>query len=203
MALNFLVKFCMGFLILWDPGILYNTKLNFFHKKAVMKFNIFFIISVWKQMFCVDSKRNWWLTSRLVSWVNWLILTRVKKKLKNVIIKKMCIAVSSNILAWKFCVNTVSTKFRTNQPKLWVNFPFPQNFHTRKLTQISVFSAVCIWWSQRGKSLSAVSRNNAQVAICSERAWRIKSSIKFDYLQHFRRFPNDCKIILTFQFFLF
>ena len=40
---------------------------------------------------------------------------------------------------WK---GTVSALFRAIRPKLYRNFAFPQNFHTRKLGEISVFFTV-------------------------------------------------------------
>ena len=39
-------------------------------------------------------------------------------------------------------LNTVSPEFRTNRPKLYGDCEFPQNLHTRKLGEISVFYAV-------------------------------------------------------------
>ena len=40
---------------------------------------------------------------------------------------------------WKFCGRA---QFRANQPKLCRNRAFPQNFHTRKFGEITVFYAV-------------------------------------------------------------
>ena len=37
---------------------------------------------------------------------------------------------------------TVSVEFRKNYTELWGYFDFPQNFHTRKLGEITVFYAV-------------------------------------------------------------
>ena len=42
-------------------------------------------------------------------------------------------------ILWK---GTVYAKFRANHPKLSRNCAFPQNFHTRKLGEITVFFAV-------------------------------------------------------------
>ena len=42
-------------------------------------------------------------------------------------------------ILWKA---TVSAKFRANHSKLCGNYVFPQNFHTRKLGEITVFFAV-------------------------------------------------------------
>ena len=42
-------------------------------------------------------------------------------------------------ILWK---GTVSAEFRANHPKLCGNCSFPQNFHTRKFGEISVFYAV-------------------------------------------------------------
>ena len=42
-------------------------------------------------------------------------------------------------ILWK---GTVSTKLRVNHPKLCGNFAFPQNFHARKLSRVTVFHAV-------------------------------------------------------------
>ena len=37
---------------------------------------------------------------------------------------------------------TVSAKFRANRPKLCGNCAFPQNFHTKKLGEITIFFEV-------------------------------------------------------------
>ena len=42
-------------------------------------------------------------------------------------------------ILWK---SAVSAEFRANRPKLCGNCAFPQNFHTRKVGEITVFSAV-------------------------------------------------------------
>ena len=42
-------------------------------------------------------------------------------------------------ILWK---STVFTQFQTNRPKLYGNCAFPQNFHTRKLGEITAFYAV-------------------------------------------------------------
>ena len=39
---------------------------------------------------------------------------------------------------------TVSVEFRKNYTELWGYFDFPQNFHTRKLGEITVFYAVLV-----------------------------------------------------------
>ena len=44
-------------------------------------------------------------------------------------------------ILWK---RTVSTEFRPNGPKLYENCAFQQNFHTRKLDEISVFYAMIL-----------------------------------------------------------
>ena len=43
---------------------------------------------------------------------------------------------------------TISAYFQANRPKLYGNCAFPQNFHTKKLDEITVFYAVivCIFW---------------------------------------------------------
>ena len=46
-------------------------------------------------------------------------------------------------ILWK---GTVSTEFRANRPKLCGNCTFPQNFHTRKLVEITVFFAAAANW---------------------------------------------------------
>ena len=45
-------------------------------------------------------------------------------------------------ILWK---DTVPAQFWAIGPKLWGNCSFPQNFHTRKLCEIPVFSAVDIF----------------------------------------------------------
>ena len=47
-------------------------------------------------------------------------------------------------ILWK---GTVSEWFRANHPKLCRNCAFPQNFHTRKLGEITVFYAVSVLWN--------------------------------------------------------
>ena len=42
-------------------------------------------------------------------------------------------------ILWK---DRVSAEFRVIHPKLYGSFAFPQNFHTRKLDEITVFHAV-------------------------------------------------------------
>ena len=44
-------------------------------------------------------------------------------------------------ILWK---GTVSSEFRAIRPKLCGNCAFPQNFHTRKLSEFSVFYAVSV-----------------------------------------------------------
>ena len=46
-------------------------------------------------------------------------------------------------ILWK---GTVSALFQAIRPKLCGNCPFPQNFHIRKLGEITVFYAVLNWW---------------------------------------------------------
>ena len=41
-------------------------------------------------------------------------------------------------------IRTVSAKFQANRPNLCKNCAFPQNFHSRKLSEILVFCAVCL-----------------------------------------------------------
>ena len=50
--------------------------------------------------------------------------------------------ISSNLLVLKCCGTTVSSEFWATCSKLYGNCAFPQNFHTRKLGEISVFLAV-------------------------------------------------------------
>ena len=61
--------------------------------------------------------------------------------------------VSCNVTVWnteilatflmlKFCVNTVSAKFQTIHPKFCGSCNFPQNLHTRRLGEITVFYVV-------------------------------------------------------------
>ena len=53
------------------------------------------------------------------------------------------IEISPNFVVQKFCGNgnAVSAEFRANRPKLYA---FSQNFHIRKLGEISVFYAVIV-----------------------------------------------------------
>ena len=49
--------------------------------------------------------------------------------------------ISPNFLVWKFCGKT-QFPLSANRPKLCGNCAFPQNFHTMKLGEITVFYAV-------------------------------------------------------------
>ena len=53
-----------------------------------------------------------------------------------------------NFLVWKFFENqpTASAEFRANRskPKLCGNYVFPENFHTKKLGELTVFYAVTV-----------------------------------------------------------
>ena len=51
--------------------------------------------------------------------------------------------ISPNILVWKFCGKEQFPHIAI-RPKLWGNCSFPQNFHTRKLVEITVFFAVFV-----------------------------------------------------------
>ena len=51
--------------------------------------------------------------------------------------------ISPNFLMRKVCENAISVEFWAKRSKLWENCAFPQNFHTRKLGEITAFYAVC------------------------------------------------------------
>ena len=49
-------------------------------------------------------------------------------------------------MSYHWSADVISTSIKTNRaicPKLCGNCPFPQNFHTRKLGEITVFYALC------------------------------------------------------------
>ena len=99
-------------------------------------------------------------------------------------------------ILWK---GTVCASFRTTRPKLCGNYCFPQNFHIRKLVEITVFSAVqmykitdkqIIWWSNKKdlpgvlltqwkKGLWVHWRKNSKTTIFTLRCWITVSTSLF------------------------
>ena len=92
---------------------------------------------------------------------------------------------------WKFCGKTVSSECRANCPKLCGNCAFPQNFHTRKSSEIMEFYAVeevlcqkkvvsAPWKKYNFLGLSLVQRPSIKLLIPT---WgkRNKTHIHFDY----------------------
>ena len=65
------------------------------------------------------------------------------------------------------CENTVilPSILGANRPKLWGNCAFPQNFHTRKLGEITVFFAVNVTDSESLNFNGHILRNYREVKI--------------------------------------
>ena len=120
---------------------------------------------------------NW--NQKLLTWlIFFLILAYISIIIESYIGSQMNLiftakntVISPNFLVWKFCGKA---QFPNSFGKLCRNCAFPQNFHTRKLGEITVFSAVLVWAQTFEKT-----RRNINFDVFQR---RIKNSVK-----HLRR----------------